>query len=73
MSQDDFITLDKIQDGSITQNKAGDLFIGGEKVWCVPQEPKITIGKYELKVETLEKLIEFAESGKLDEIMKQGT
>lgn len=73
MSQDDFITLDKIQDGSITQNKAGDLFIGGEKVWYVPQEPKITIGKYELKVETLEKLIEFAESGKLDEIMKQGT
>lgn len=60
------------QDDAITQDKAGDLFIGGEKIWCLPQDPKIIIGKYELKPETLEKLIEFAESGKLDEIMEQG-
>lgn len=31
---------------------------------------KIMIGKHELKVSDLEKLIEFVQSGKLDEIMK---
>ncbi|WP_414842146.1 hypothetical protein [Enterococcus saccharolyticus] len=34
------------------------------------KDPKIIIGKHELKVSTLEKLIEFAESGKLDAIME---
>jgi len=33
-------------------------------------ERKIMIGRYELKISDLEKLIEFAQSGKLDEIMK---
>lgn len=34
-----------------------------------PSEPTIIIGKYKVDVQTLEKLIEFAQSGKLDEIM----
>lgn len=38
-----------------------------------PTDPKIIIGKHELKVSTLEKLIEFAESGKLDEIMENNS
>lgn len=34
-----------------------------------PLEPTIIIGKHKVDVQTLEKLIEFAQSGKLDEIM----
>ncbi len=33
-------------------------------------EPTIIIGKYKVDMQTLEKLIEFAQSGKLDEIME---
>lgn len=57
------------QDGTITQNKVGDLFIDGKMIWCEPLEPTIIIGKYKVDMQTLEKLIEFAQSGKLDEIM----
>ncbi|WP_242387758.1 hypothetical protein [Enterococcus gallinarum] len=34
-----------------------------------PFEPTFIIGKHTVDIQTLEKLIEFAQSGKLDEIM----
>ncbi|MDU4623292.1 MAG: hypothetical protein E6X35_06990 [Enterococcus gallinarum] len=53
-----------------TIGKKQSLIIGGTPM-IVSQalEPTIIIGKYKVDVQTLEKLIEFAQSGKLDEIM----
>lgn len=57
-----------------TIGKKQSLIIGGTPM-IVSQalEPTIIIGKYKVDMQTLEKLIEFAQSGKLDEIMEQRT
>lgn len=50
--------------------KKPSLFINGTPITAgQPLEPTIIIGKHKVDVQTLEKLIEFAKSGKLDEIM----
>jgi len=53
-----------------TKDKKPSLFINDTPITAgQPFEPTIIIGKYKVDVQTLEKLIEFAQSGKLDEIM----
>ncbi|MFZ4889722.1 hypothetical protein [Enterococcus innesii] len=53
-----------------TKDKKPSLFINGTPITAgQPFEPTIIIGKHKVDVQTLEKLIEFAQSGKLDEIM----
>lgn len=52
------------------KEKKPSLFINGTPITAgQPFEPTIIIGKHKVDVQTLEKLIEFAQSGKLDEIM----
>lgn len=58
------------QTEAVTKDKKPSLFINGTPVTAgQPFEPTIIIGKHKVDVQTLEKLIEFAQSGKLDEIM----
>ena len=53
-----------------TKDKKSSLFINGTPIIAgQPCEPTIIIGKHKVDVQTLEKLIEFAQSGKLDKIM----
>lgn len=53
-----------------TKDKKPSLFINGTPITAgQPFEPTIIIGKHKVDVQTLEKLIEFVQSGKLDEIM----
>lgn len=53
-----------------TKDKKPSLFINGTPITAgQPFEPTIIIGKHKVDVQTLEKLIEFAQSGKLDKIM----
>ncbi|MGM7317147.1 hypothetical protein ABRY77_16270 [Enterococcus casseliflavus] len=58
------------QTESGTKDKKPSLFINDTPIIVgQPFEPTIIIGKHKVDVQTLEKLIEFAQSGKLDEIM----
>ncbi|VTS27965.1 Uncharacterised protein [Enterococcus casseliflavus] len=53
-----------------TKDKKPSLFINGPPIIAgQPCEQTIIIGKHKVDVQTLEKLIEFAQSGKLDKIM----
>lgn len=53
-----------------TKDKKPSLFINDTPIIAgQPCEQTIIIGKHKVDVQTLEKLIEFAQSGKLDKIM----
>ncbi|MHC5956556.1 hypothetical protein ACYT4P_12250 [Enterococcus gallinarum] len=58
------------QTAAETKAKKPNLFINGTPVTVgKAAEPTFIIGKHTVDIQTLEKLIDFAQSGKLDEIM----